>query len=250
VTYTVGIDIGQMADPTAVSVADLRTRNVRVLRLERLPLRQPYPEQVRRLVTLIRNLRAYAIREARITADRSRLINIYVDVTGVGRSPHDMLIEANTAANVRVYAVTLTAGQEATRDGYELHIPKLDLVDRLRRLMEEGRLEVPAGSAEARAVQTELRMFAGVKTSAASVSTGAREGAHDDLVIALALSAWEAAAPGHHRSFQGVRRGAFGNGPWREGGDPEPVVPVRKAYGGTVMSDDSFIPDAPVVVDG
>jgi len=248
VTYTVGIDIGQMADPTAVSVADLRTRTVRILRLERLPLRQPYPDQVRRLVTLIRNLRAYALREARITADRSRLINIYVDVTGVGRSPHDMLIEANTAANVRVYAVTLTAGSEVSRDGYELHIPKLDLVDRLRRLMEEGRLEVPAGSAEARAVQTELRMFAGVKTSAASVSTGAREGAHDDLVIALALSAWEAASPGHH-SFQGVRKGDMHAG-WRRQGATPPPVPIRKAYGGTVMSDDSFIPDPPVVVDG
>jgi hypothetical protein len=235
----VGIDIGQMQDPTAVSVAEERGHTVRILRLERLPLRQPYPQQVARLTELLGNLRSWAIMGATRPADRSQEIVVNVDVTGVGRSPYDMLQEAiPPARRFRIFAVTLTAGSEVTRDASELHVPKIELVDRLRRLMEENRLEAPADSQEARAVAHELRMFAGVKTSANTVATGAKAGAHDDLVVAMALSVWGLATPASHR-FRGVRNGLFGTGPMREG-DPEPAVPIRRAYGGVIYSDDTL----------
>jgi hypothetical protein len=248
---TVGIDIGQMADPTAVAVAELRPSSVlRILRLERLPLRQSYPQQVERLATLISNLRSWVVLGASHPSDRTAPIAVYIDVTGVGRSSYDMLKEQITDPNIKIYAVTLTAGSQTTRDGFEVHIPKIELVDRLRRLMEESRLEIPADSREARAVATELRMFSGQKTGPGAVSTGAREGAHDDLVIALALSAWPAASPTSRR-FQGVR-GATWSRPGQVGGryfgPPPGPVPVRRYLGGTVYSDDSWRPDEPEII--
>jgi hypothetical protein len=125
-----------------------------------------------------------------------------MDVTGVGRSPFDMLVEA-VHPTVKVIAVTLTAGSEATKRGHELHTPKLALVDQLRRLAEEERLHIPPASAEARAITRELRMFAGTKTAPDSLSTGARSGSHDDLVIALSLAAYGADQRPHHTRVRG-----------------------------------------------
>jgi Terminase RNaseH-like domain len=236
VTLNIGIDIGQLADPTAIAVTEQRNNHVFTLRLERLPLRQSYPAQVRRVVELLGNLRRWAHDNGRPYRP-----TVYVDVTGVGRSPYDMLVET-VHPSVRVVAVTLTPGSETTRKGHELHIPKLTLVDRLRRLAEEERLHIPPASNEARAITRELRMFAGTKTGPDSLSTGARSGSHDDLVVALALAAFDA---GSATTPTTVRDGDMSGGtsrahprvirPKREG-DPTLTL-VRFAYDGAVYAD-------------
>jgi Terminase RNaseH-like domain len=237
-SLTVGIDIGQMADPTALAVTENRNNHVFTLRLERLPLRQRYPDQVRRFAQLLANLRNWAFANARPFNP-----TVYMDVTGVGRSPYDMLVET-IHPSVKVIAVTLTGGQGTTRKGQELHIPKLTLVDRLRRLAEEERLHIPPAGNEVRAITRELRMFAGTKTSADTLATGAKAGAHDDLVVALALAAYGADALA---SVSRVRDGDMSGGPSRSlgpvirprrEGDPM-LTPVRQAYAGMIYADNA-----------
>jgi hypothetical protein len=225
VTLTVGVDVGQLADPSAMAVVSSRNSRIFALRLERLPLRQPYPQQARRLATLVANLRRYAIESATRPADRSQPITVLVDVTGIGRATFDLLEEAITTSNTRIFAVTLTAGSERKRNGSELHIPKQDLIDNLRRVMEERRLEVPSSSREFRTLISELRTFLGRKESASTLTTGARSGAHDDLVIALSLACYGCNTLTRHNR---VRAGDFSGTTVR--------VPLRRVRGGTLVS--------------
>jgi hypothetical protein len=147
-----------------------------------------------------------------------------VDVTGIGRATFDLLQEAITTSNTRILAVTLTAGSETKREGQELHIPKQDLIDNLRRVMEEHKLEVPSSSREFRTLTSELRTFLGRKESATSLTTGARQGAHDDLVIAISLAAYGASAP---QRYNRVRAGDFSGSVTR---------PLRHTRGGVLVT--------------
>lgn len=189
---TVGVDIGQLADPTAISVARYRRGEAEVRFLERLPLQTRYPDVARRVANVVHNLKQalYQERSSTIPVD----IVVLVDVTGIGRATFDMLKE-ELPRNLSVLAVTLTAGTAITRKGDEWHVPKQDLVDNLRRYVEEGRLQVAQTSTELRALQSEMRTFSGQKTSPATTTTGARSGAHDDLVIAVGLALLPGARP-------------------------------------------------------
>jgi hypothetical protein len=230
-TLTVGVDVGQLADPSAIAVVRSVPPRLQTLRLERLPLRQPYPQQARRLASLLANLRAYAISEATSPADRTQPITVLVDVTGIGRATFDLLQEAITTSNVKVTAVTLTSGSATKREGHELHVPKQDLIDTLRRAMEEQRLQVPTDSKEYRALTSELRTFLGKKESASSLTTGARSGSHDDLVIALSLAVYGAnASPRRTR----VRGSNISGARVRGGTTP---IPGARLRGGRLVTD-------------
>jgi hypothetical protein len=189
---SVGIDVAQMNDRTAVAATlfygPTHTLTGHIKHLERLPEGQPYPEQARRLANILHNLKNVLYAE-RIHTQR---LYVLVDVTGVGRPIFDMLTE-DLAGNVRAVAVTLTGGSEVSKRGDEWHIPKQHLVSALTRFMVERRLAPPEDETgrltdEARQFQKELRQFQGKKTAADRVETGARQGAHDDLVISVGLS--------------------------------------------------------------
>lgn len=200
-----------------------------------------YPEQARLLGLRLHNLRAWAVANG-YTA-RSP-ISVFIDVTGIGRATFDLLRESIPSSHVKITAVTLTAGSEATRKGHELHLPKMELVDKLRLLMEERRIEVPPTSKEYRALTSELRTFLGTKVAANTVTTGAKAGRHDDLVVALGLAIYGADAP---TAVTHIRDGDFSGGPRRNlgpvirplrDGDPT-LTPVRRAYAGIIYADNA-----------
>ncbi len=223
---TVGVDVGQLQDPTAISVVAFRpdpsdgTRRIAQVRhLERLPLRTTYPDVARRIDALLINL-------TNLIYPTTPELIVLVDVTGIGRATFDMIQEV-LPKKVRCIAVTLTAGMTAERKGREWHVPKADFIATLNRYMAERRLEIVA-SDEARAFQRELRTFVGTKTGAATVETGARSGAHDDLVISVGLALLPDQThrrPNHQRNALVVHSMA----PRR--------VPIRRAYGGTIYAD-------------
>jgi hypothetical protein len=184
---TVGVDVGQQKDPTAIAVTiypfpgAVHLRLATVKYLERLPLGTGYPEVKNRILDVLHNLEYafYAEVPGRYMGE------VRVDATGVGRPLVDMLHEAEPQA--RIYGVTLTAGHEQTRKGWDWYVPKQHLVNSLTRYMAERRLLLP-DTQESRQFQRELRSFQGRKESANHVETGARQGTHDDLVIAVGLT--------------------------------------------------------------
>ena len=180
--YLLGLDLGQAADYTAVTVlerlpgADARApASYHGVHLERLALGTPYPAVVGHVAAL---MVAPALR------GQTALV---VDATGVGRPVIDMLRQAG----LDPVAITITGGDAVSGDGGGLRVPKRDLVSAVQVLLQTGRLKFAEALPVVPTLVQELLAFRVKITVAAHDTYGAwREGAHDDLVLATAVAAW------------------------------------------------------------
>ena len=136
----VGADLGQAQDPTALAVAEVRTPEIHVRHLERIPLGTPYPKVVERIGDLVDQLPGAAL---------------VVDATGVGRAVLDQMRESR----LEPIPVTITAGRFISFDGDHWRVPKKALLRPLVAAMDVGRLKVAKGLREAEALQRELQAF-------------------------------------------------------------------------------------------
>jgi hypothetical protein len=194
-SYVMGVDLGQSADPTAIAVVEVEGRvrcsydgwnyniqqkvegsEYRVRHLERLGLRMPYPAQVQYVAGLLR-------------APELKGCEVVIDETGVGRPVADLF----EGGGLRPHRVSITAGMEETRVGERSwRVAKILLVSRLQAVLNTGDLRLSPALAELRALKQELSEFRMRYTPAGGAVFGAREGRHDDLVLALALALWRA----------------------------------------------------------
>jgi hypothetical protein len=199
-TFAVGIDVGQAHDPTAIAIVaqvasetvdpSLRSANpeqrprYEVQHLERLRLGMPYPAQVDHLEGLL-------CRQPLASASP----RVLVDYTGVGRPVFDMF--AGRPALRRAQGVVITGGRETsgTRAGWS--VPKGELVSKLQALLHAGELKIAAGLPDAPVLLRELQDFRVRFTESGNATFNAREGAHDDLVLALALAVFGLTRPEH-----------------------------------------------------
>jgi hypothetical protein len=175
VRYVVGVDLGQTADYTAITILEERgEKSYDVRYLERLR-NTPYPVIVRRLDRLVRML--------------DERPSMAVDATGVGRPVIDMIRDADLPATV--YAITLTGGDAVVRNGMERHVPKRDVASTIAVLLQTRRLRISRQLKEAETLLRELLNFR-VKISLAGHDSyeAWREQEHDDLVLAVGLAAW------------------------------------------------------------
>ena len=177
--YLIGLDLGQARDFTAITVLERSGMSYDVRHIERPKLHTSYPDIVKRVVEMFR------------TPALVGNVDLIVDATGVGRPVVDMLKDAELFP---LHAVTITAGQtEAYRSetgGWM--VPKRVLVSRMQVLFQEKRIRIARSIPEAQNLVRELENFK-VKLSAAghdSYEAAWREGAHDDMVLAIALAAW------------------------------------------------------------
>ncbi len=209
----IGVDLGQQRDYTAISVTErtpVRTGEAgteeywdpdqgafdtrhgeklaleyRVRHLERPPLGTPYTDVVARVVELVKTLGGNPV--------------LAVDATGVGRPVIDMLWKTlgedleGTNIYVDRCAVTITGGDSVTKnpDG-GLRVPKRDLISATLVLLQNGRLKIADALPLKDVLVKELLNFrVKINISTAHDSYEAwREGDHDDLVLAVALSCW------------------------------------------------------------
>lgn len=189
--FAVGVDVGQAHDPTAICVAcridttalnpmlaDANPRKgprYEVLHLERLRLGMPYPQQVD------------AIEDMLCRAPLNRMSpGLLVDYTGVGRPVFDMFAERRALQRAR--GVVITGGRETSRNRAGWSVPKAELVSKLQALLHSGQLKIAASLPDAAVLARELQDFRVRFTEAGNATFNAREGAHDDLVLALALA--------------------------------------------------------------
>lgn len=174
--YTVGLDLGQAQDYSALVVMEHDGGRSDAVDIRRWPLATPYPAIVADVGAL---LALPALAAAALV----------VDGTGVGRGVVDMFRASGTR---RLVPVLITAGAHAHQDehGYWL-VPKKELVGAVQVGLQTGKLKIAASLNHARLLLNELVQFQAKITDAANVVTGAwREGQHDDLVLALALAQW------------------------------------------------------------
>jgi hypothetical protein len=122
---------------------------------------------------------------------------LVVDQTVAGRPVIQMLRRARLRPRLRPLAIT--TGQKATRDAGVRLVPRKELVSTLQILRQGRRLKVSPSLPQAQLLVEELAQFK-AKAKAVSEETleAWREGPHDDLVLAVAIAAWESE---HHREF-------------------------------------------------
>ena len=188
--YTVGLDLGQTTDPTAIAVIErLRVPQIGIGRLpdpipyattyvvrwlERVPLRTTYPE----IIEIVRKLLHTAP-----LAGNSRLV---IDMTGVGRPVYDLFVRAKLAP----VGVTITAGDDWSRDVANYRVPKRVLASRIDAALNSRDLHIVPSLPDAEVLRQELADFQRKTTATGYTQFAAREGRHDDLVLAVAVALW------------------------------------------------------------
>lgn len=193
--YFLGLDLGQSHDPTAICVV----RRVRFLLaqdvqhrapvwkderpaiyqcgyIERVPLGTVYPAIVSHVGQLLQR------------PIWSGNVDMAIDQTGVGKPIADLF----SAAGLAFAGVMITGGSEETREGTTHRVPKMTLVSALQALLHEGRLHIQKELPEAAELVRELQDFRVKYTESGHLTFGAREGRHDDMVLALAIAVWRA----------------------------------------------------------
>ena len=201
----VGLDLGQSQDPSALSVVERAevfngmdwasyerrpARRFRVLYLERVLLRTPYPKVVERVQRVVRQ-----------SAQIGRC-TLVVDATGLGAPVVDMLRVANLGCEI--VPVLLTGGEAESCANGVWHVPKRDLITGLQVMLDERELGLPSRLPAARDLGKEIAGMGVTISDRGRVSYGrSRDGEHDDLVIATALACWRARRKEH--PFYGTR---------------------------------------------
>jgi hypothetical protein len=192
--YCAGLDLGQKNDYTALALLERQERvwntrdpvtwdfhrdvQHRIVHLDRMPLGTSYPRVVDQVKDLLAQSPVYAAPA------------LVVDSTGVGKPVLD-LVRARGVPGALV-PVTITAGLKAKQDGAEWHVPKRELIVGLQVAFETGRLTIERDIAGVDTLVSELMaMRVRVGLSGHERFEAWREGAHDDLVLAVALAWWE-----------------------------------------------------------
>jgi hypothetical protein len=219
--YSVGVDLGQAADFTAVAVlervvlppdtamfspvgASPGNRLVEgataydLVYLKRAPLGTPYDAIAERVADLCCRL------EPKGAFDEIGRITLSVDGTGVGRGVVDMLRSAFTARSSRgeyvpevdfrpvsVTGSNTTLRRPSRKNAY-WSVPKRDLIFPAVAAFQQQRLRIARGVEDKAALVGELRNY----RRTTNIVTGAlafepwREADHDDLLFALCLALW------------------------------------------------------------
>jgi hypothetical protein len=201
-TVAVGIDLGQSKDPTSIAVVEkieadvpdnADARMVSILKnaarkarphhthynlrlLEQAPLGEPYPVQAQRINSIL-GRPAIAQHDPKV----------FVDYTGVGRAVYDIFKQHRVPRIVPV-TITFQGGGRNEAGGYS--VPKIDLISKLQALMHTGKLRMPDTLPLAKTFRRELLDFRVSYSAVGNATFGAREGAHDDLILAVALAVY------------------------------------------------------------
>jgi hypothetical protein len=222
--YSVGVDLGQASDPTAIAVleknimppdtalfapvgASPSNRLVEgslvydLVYLKRPKLGTPYDEIARRVADLICEL------EPQGAFGELGQVTLCVDGTGVGRGVVDMLrtefqrrgTTSKSVPRVDFRAVSVTGSNTSLKRPTRTHgywsVPKKDLVFPAVAAFQQGKIRIAKGIRDREALVNELKNY----RRTTNIATGNmafepwRESDHDDLLFAvcLALFGWQ-----------------------------------------------------------
>jgi hypothetical protein len=188
-SYFVGLDLAQSQDYSALVILERRGHSPQTYRfdckyLKRWELRTSYPQIVSDVVKLVNSPQLTEnVRERPVLA---------IDQTGVGAGVADMFrLEKMTAKLIPIY---ITSGSDVTRSGDVRRVPKRTLVTNTAIALQTGKLQISEQLPLTETLIAELQNFKAKITTAGNDTFGAgaspewRVGAHDDLVLALAMA--------------------------------------------------------------
>jgi hypothetical protein len=194
--WYVGFDVGQSIDPSAICALNYKLigtgemvpndktktfhqgyrEEFHVRHLERLKLGTPYPNQVEYVCDLL----------TRSPLDKAEFA---LDYTGCGRPVADMFVRALRGIR-KVNQVLITSGFEVVKAGLNHHVPKTHLCSQLEARMHSQELKVAPQLRESPALKSELQDFVRKVSESGRMQWGARSGAHDDLILSMAIAVY------------------------------------------------------------
>lgn len=188
--YIAGLDLGKAQDPTALAVLETRDTPGGIgpdavyhcRHLQRFKLGTSYPH-------IVASVRELCRREPLLTF-RPRLA---VDQTGVGNAVVDIFKQAEINADLQ--PILIHGGDRATNEDGVWRVPKRELVGVTQVALQTGRLKIARDLPEVGVLTRELQNFQVSISDSGFDSYNARVGAHDDLVLALAMALWLASKP-------------------------------------------------------
>ena len=180
---TMGVDLGQRQDPTAMIVIESNRMpdgwNHRVVGAGRAPLGTPYgvvADQVK-------------ARAADLLSS-GRQVNIVADATGVGIPVVDDLIRKGAPCPVTGIVFVTGFNPKIDPTKRECNVPKTDLVNVTVVAAEQGRLRISAGLDEREALIEELGVVESKLGPTGRERITHRDGTHDDMVMAMCCAVW------------------------------------------------------------
>lgn len=205
---SIGLDLGQRVDPTAVAAARVIERptggslgsgayaqaetlafyDVRVL--ERLPLDTPYAKVAEVIAQLVRDLQQLPpLMDDNVPMVRiPRELVLTVDQTGGGIPAYEMIERAVEGLRVRLVPVTFVHGEGKPRwRGSAYAVGKGYMVSRLSALFEQGRIGLLKHHPDEAAIRREIKDFERRVSQDGVDKYEGQRGTHDDLVSALGL---------------------------------------------------------------
>src|SRR5262249_42490394 len=130
---------------------------------------------------------------------RTKPAELVIDETGVGRAVGDIFADAG----LKPVRVSITAGNEATFAGRERswHVAKTILISIVDAMLHTGTLRFAASLSDAPTMRDELLDFRRRLSETGRATYAARTGAHDDLVLAVAIACWWVNRPVYPAGF-------------------------------------------------
>ena len=190
-TFTVGLDLGQASDYTALSVLATDGPQMHIVTLAR-ERGTPYTAISARTAKLL------------ATPPLSGGCALVVDATGVGLAVLDLL----RAVGLRPVPVTITSGDKTTYENGSYRVPKRDVVAAVQVALQQGTLKLADGLPLGPVFLQEMLAYR-MKISATGHDTYANwrsDSEHDDLVLSVALAVWHQVQLGAHVPLSAVRQ--------------------------------------------
>ena len=214
---TIGIDLGQKSDPTAIVVCeeklDMIPRRVpagaggvtttitergpapscwTARAVTRLPLNTSYPDVAKIVAGIVSDLhtrhQAGVRKNPWPEAPALANIRVIVDATGVGVPVVELIREALKPYKATVVAATFTYGRNLNKHSAgQWTVGKAYLVGRLQALLQSAAIKLP-DTPEVRALCSELEAYEIRISDEGKDTYGAKTGKHDDMATALGLA--------------------------------------------------------------
>jgi hypothetical protein len=179
--FFLGLDLGQVSDPTVAVILEShgehpeRTYDIR--HIEPYPLGTSYPD----IIKAVRALLERPPLQGQCT--------LIIDQTGVGRAIFDMFVEAGLMP-IGITITPVKSWHEESSTQY--HVAKELLIGVTQKFSQTSRLRSSWKVKHSRLLKKELQAFRVKITKAANEVYGpdVRENSHDDMVLATACALW------------------------------------------------------------
>lgn len=187
--FFISADLGQANDYTAISILERIIRGNGVLGYNRQGERMLYLRHIERVrgveyPAIVDRLKQIYLSPSLVDQTKA----VVIDYTGLGRPVYDMMRQAGFYDSLN--AISITGGQDTTKDGKHYNVPKRELVSQLQIELQNNRLKIARGIKEADSLVEELSNFQTAISASGHDTYNGANGVHDDIVMSVAMGVW------------------------------------------------------------